>query len=61
MKPTKKNRENDKKPQENNFLPDEIQELDDLLLERVSGAGNPFEDRPRPGYQPIDDDLRGNG
>ena len=35
--------------------------LDTEELDQVAGGvGNPF-DRPRMGYKPIDDDLRGNG
>lgn len=56
----KKNIETENKAQENEILADEMQELDDGDLEQVSGAGNPF-DRPRMGFQPIDDDLRNNG
>ena len=56
----KKNIETENKAQENETLAEEMQELDDGDLEQVSGAGNPF-DRPRMGFQPIDDDLRGNG
>ena len=56
----KKNNELENKALENDAAVEEMQELDDGDLEQVSGAGNPF-DRPRMGYQPIDDDLRGNG
>ena len=43
--------------------PDEkMQELDEDDLDKIAGGvGNPFGDRPRMGYQPIDDDLRNNG
>ena len=40
---------------------EEMQELDEGDLDQVSGAGNPFGNRPRMGYQDIDDDLRNNG
>ena len=37
------------------------QELKEDDLDQVAGGvSNPF-DRPRMGYKPIDDDLRGNG
>lgn len=39
---------------------EEMQDLDLETMSQMSGAGNPF-DRPRMGFQPIDDDLRGNG
>ena len=56
----KKNKNLENEIKTNDLPIDEMQELDDGDLEQVSGAGNPF-DRPRMGYQPIDDDLRGNG
>lgn len=48
------------KAQANGAGENEVRELDDCDLEQVSGAGNPF-DRPRMGFQPIDDNLRKNG
>lgn len=56
----KKNNELENEALENEVPADEMQELDEGDLEQVSGAGNPF-DRPRMGFQPIDDDLRNNG
>lgn len=56
----KKNDKLENKALENDAAVEEMQELDDGDLEQVSGAGSPF-DRPRMGFQPIDDDLRGNG
>ena len=38
-----------------------IQELDDDMMDAVSGAGNPFGDVPRNPTQPIDPGPRGNG
>lgn len=56
-----KNRKNDEIKNKAAEAPEEeMQELDEGDLDQVSGAGNPF-DRPRMGYQPIDDDLRNNG
>lgn len=37
------------------------QGLDDESLDRVTGAGNPFDGIPRPDPQPIDPDARENG
>lgn len=56
----KKNNELENKVQENDIPAEEMQELDEGDLEQVSGAGNPF-DRPRMGFQPIDDELRNKG
>lgn len=56
----KKNNELENEALENEVLADEMQELDEGDLEQVSGAGNPF-DRPRMGFQPIDDELRNKG
>ena len=56
----KKNDKLENKALENDAAVEEMQELDDGDHEQVSGAGSPF-DRPRMGFQPIDDDLRGNG
>ena len=56
----KKNNEPENKEQTSDAV-EEMEELDEGELVQFSGAGNPFGDRPRMGYQPIDDDLRGNG
>lgn len=56
----KTNKNPDPKKQAIEIPNDEMQELEDDLMNQVSGAGNPF-DRPRMGYQPIDDDLINNG
>ena len=56
----KKNNELENKAQTNDAAAEEMQELDEGDLEQVAGAGNPF-DRPRMGFQPIDEDLRNNG
>ncbi len=57
----KKNNENEKKVLLNGEPANAAKELEDDDLDKVAGGlGNPF-DRPRMGYKPIDDDLRGNG
>lgn len=56
----KKKDETENKAKPNDVGTDVMEELDDSAVQEFSGAGNPF-DRPRAGYQPIDDDLRGNG
>ena len=57
----KKNNENVKETRAYDSAVDNAQELDEDDLEKVAGGvGSPF-DRPRMGYQPIDDDLRNNG
>ena len=38
-----------------------IQELNDDMMDAVTGAGNPFGDVPRNPTQPIDPGVRGNG
>ena len=57
----KKNNEIENKAKTADAPEEEMQELDEGDLEQVSGAGNPFGNRPRMGYQDIDDDLRNNG
>lgn len=60
MKDTKNN-ENVKNERAGDKPVDDMRELGDDDLDQIAGGvENPF-DRPRMGYQPIDDDLRGNG
>ena len=56
----RKNQEARQKAQ-TNPADDVMEELDENEVFQVSGAGSPWDDRPRAGNQPIDDDLRGNG
>ena len=61
MKDNKKIDENIKNERAGDKPVDDMRELGDDDLDQIAGGvGNPF-DRPRMGYQPIDDDLRGNG
>ncbi len=57
----KKNREPIDKPQTKAPDDDVLQELDADDMTQISGAGNPFAERPRVGLQSIDEDLRNNG
>ena len=47
--------------QANKALADVTQELDKDALDQVAGAGDPFENIPRPDSQPITPVVRRNG
>lgn len=47
--------------QANEALDNVMQELDDAELGEVSGAGDPFESRPRVSTKPIDGSVRNKG
>ena len=38
-----------------------VEAIPDEVMEKVTGAGNPFDQIPRVPTQPIDDDLRTDG
>ena len=47
--------------QANKEIDSVMQELDDDVLNNLSGAGDPFADRPRVSTKPIDSSLRDRG
>ena len=50
-----------KAAEEKKDAPRAAEELTNNALEKVSGAGDPFQDIPRTEPVPIDEDLRENG